>query len=581
MPVDPEAVADARRRQNPGYAQHKRQESKLRSVQARGSTQLGIVPLERSVGDAFRQMLDVCVAEKFFSEESLVPKELSRGYEALKMLEGLLEDDQHAKSKARGDSGRTGLFAIALDPERGEKAIAARELHMWDTLRRTWLGMPAHGGMAIRGKAFVESTVANLAVDLFPRLRSKQLQFVLHQSAGLYSCCRIASRLGLVDLANVTTDVGLWRELNKLTTDFQTARHMSTLHKERAAEAMPNNIRWYWRKQLSLIATNISRLPATAEDLLPRVEWIRALLFSFVTFVHDTHGADACAMMVRRLFCPELARHHTKLDIMKRLRSGVEAVETTPCDGDRRRVIDAARLNVQKELTDLIRQQVENPDEAVVAKETVHPMDAAADAKRLERNTTSSAISHDIKENGLFETFQKARHGESAPDIILRAISAAASNTFREAQLVLKYDPSVSPNIRDSPIDVEQMVEKETDLHEIHKLRLGQQKQQFRQTEVMRVRLFAGRHALGEGKGQHVMEGIHNASLDMLHFYYARKPSPVPSASAGSAASSQAHGGMSKGDEKIEPSSASHDRLDCSTGGMTPDNEKEVDSIFF
>jgi hypothetical protein len=589
MPIDPERLANAKANRNPGRAAYVRQQSALRSLKTRGSTQLGIVPVERTVADAFRQMLEVACKELGIgSDDCLVPTHLVDAAKALAALRRAEENDTRAAMgekitepltaeaaplvEAGNPDQPAGEFHdLALSPHRcNVSSIAVRAVPIWNLLEKTWLGQPAHGGLALKGKAMVELAVCDLAMRLFPRLRSRHLQFLLQQTCGLYPCCRIATRLGLVAAANVETDVGLWRELNKLMTNYQTARKMSTLHKERAASAVAVNQRWYWRSQLRAVGRGISEFPATEDDLRPRVEWLRSVLFSFVAFVHAAEGEHRCNVLIQKLFCPELARFQSRKKILAELRERGQRVSDN-CDpkSETGQAVKAALEKVLREYERHVLSPDKNPDAAALARERVHPMNSAADAKLLQRNSTAGSIGFNLDESDVFETFQKPRHGDRAPDMILHAVDATTANSYKEVQVVLDNDPSISPALQGAVLDVEQTVEREVDLHETHRLRKLQQRQQFKQSEKMRVRLFAGpKYALGEGLGSHLEEAIHNAGMDMLLFYYSRRRPKVDetsNAAGGDADDAGARDGAAKTCEvqsQVEESAESTDGSD-------------------
>jgi hypothetical protein len=413
-----------------------------------------------------------------------------------------------------------------------------------------------------------------------------------------------------VDIAKVETDVGLWSELNKLMTSYQTARKMSTLHKERAANSMALNRRWYWRRQLRSVANTIALFPATEDDLRPRVEWLRSLLFSFVAFVKLTEGDHRCRVLIHRLFCRSLAEHQQRLRILTELQARAQqyhtADEKNMCDpgetaspkqgkgiveSPEESAAQRTSSNNMREAVEKVLEEYErligsrrrwgdDPDARALREEAVHPMNAAADGKRLMRSSTAAGTHYNLEETGNFETFVRPRHAQRAPEIILRAVEAVTGNSYKEVQLVLQHDPSVAPVLREAKLDVEQTIEREVKVEETHKLRMLQQRQQFRQSETMKVRLMAGPlHAVGEGRGDHLHEAIHNAGLDMLHFYYSRKQPAGPAAPASTAASGPASGVQDSAPTTANAQHGSSVGLD--SDGSTKDTQPSDSSDYF
>jgi hypothetical protein len=97
------------------------------------------------------------------------------------------------------------------------------------------------------------------------------------------------------------------------------------------------------------------------------------------------------------------------------------------------------------------------------------------------------------------------------------------ANAFREIQLILKYDPFVSEELKGAPIDVDVTVGTSVEVAETNSTTSHSDYQQFRQVEVKEVKLFAGHHCIGIGKGSTELLATQEASIHALLNYYLRQ----------------------------------------------------------
>lgn len=354
MPVDPSDVHASRRQPNQLFEKYKAQLRLRRASERRGTLTLASVPSERTVGDAFRLMLETCEKSGYMSTTgpSSLPKHLRELEHCVDSVTRARADtDGEASSPTRAPTTTATLnatqsqsdasiafsspfYAVGLsiareaghrllphaspdaDPPPAVRAVDAT----WEMLDRTALNAPVHGALALRGKSLVETRVLRLAYRLYPRLRSRHVQQLLHQTCGLLPCGEIAVRLGFAELAQVSAEVSMWRELNVLHERMRVARVQAAAHRQRVEQGVAQQRRWYWRAVLRSAAARLHLFPVHREDLEPRLEWIRQSLFAFVAFVHlaeaSGDGGVRVQPLIERLFCPALADFASRCDLL-------------------------------------------------------------------------------------------------------------------------------------------------------------------------------------------------------------------------------------------------------------------------
>ncbi|KPI85059.1 putative Spliced leader RNA PSE-promoter transcription factor [Leptomonas seymouri] len=592
MPVNPSDVHSAKRQPSPLYEVVKAQTRRRRQAERRGAVQLGMVPAERSVGDAYRLMLEACAAQQLFSDAALIPV-------AVRNLEVLVEVYRKARPQwevPRAAAGGEFHHDVAVDNVKEEESggarsttvlasplysiafrgtdvptastasspptnpnssgntgtLSVREIDaLWAMLDHTPLNSPVHGALALRGGALVRSTLLELAYAAYPRLRSKHVQQLLHETTGLLPCGRIATRIGFAEHCGVEGDIAMWRELNTLSERLRIARKQATVHLQRVEKGVAAQRRWYWRAVLRSAAGRLKLFPVHKEDLLPRLEWIRGSLFAFIAFVElAEQSGDTQARvkpLIEHLFASQLARHVRRQRVLAAAAAVVAegtataaasaghpaastplqlSAESVGGDGEKR---DAeVLLAAERVAAELARVKARTPDEEEVVEGRTHPMNRRADRTREQFESSGGAHGTQTLFDEALERHTGA-HSHRAPPLLLHALESTTANAFKEAQLVLRYAPETAEKLRQAPIDVDQVVRRVVDVQETNNYASLHHAQQYRQVEYTVCRLYAGRYCLGEGKGETLISAMQDASLEMLYRYYFASPStPSP-----------------------------------------------------
>lgn len=539
MPVDPNDTHSTKRQGNPMYQKHLAQQRLRRHGERRGALRLSTVPRERTVGDAFRVMLSACEKDRIF--------DISQNFSTnrMKPLEDLLKSWEAANRRCQESgmlpaSSSSNLPVVAPDPldrpsQRSTMTVRDIDL-MWEMLDRTPLNAPVHGVLALRGKALVERTITQTAYAAFPRLRSKHVQQLLHESCGLLPCSRIAKSLGFVDIAGVDGEVGMWRELNTLTARLETARRMAARHLERVEKGVAAQRSWYWRGVLRAAASRLKLFPVEAADLQPRLEWVRHSLYAFVAFLEMSEQSGEIGVCVRpfilEMFCPQLGRFTRTQYLLSAARAIVATGESShatsgsPEDADtelRRRLRDSmqAALTAFSNMT---------PDEIDILDNRQHPLNARADRRRDQFESSGGAPATQALVDDTFDAYVVPRHAHEAPPIILSAV--ITSNALKEAQLILRYAPGIAPELRTAPIDVDQVVRRSVEVHQTNNYASLHDAQQYRQVEYTVCRMYCGLTCVAEGKGETLMEALQSTAQEMVYNYYLRTDTSVASSAS-------------------------------------------------
>ncbi|KPA86777.1 putative mitochondrial Spliced leader RNA PSE-promoter transcription factor [Leptomonas pyrrhocoris] len=633
MPVDPSDVHSAKRQPSPLYEVLKAQTRRRRQAERRGVVQLGTVPAERSVGDAFRLMLEACAFQQLFSDTALTPVAV-RELEALVDAHRKSKQERKAKGAAAGADSHLHCGAAEDNPKKTTEAsikahhtsviasplysvafhdsvvpVAAQHLSstapndtnsnhtlsvrmvdtLWDMLDHTPLNSPVHGELALRGDAVVRTTLLELAYEAYPRLRSRHVQQLLHETTGLLPCGRVAIRIGFAEQCGVEGDIAMWRELNTLSERLRLARKQATVHLQRMEKGVAAQRRWYWRAVLRSAAGRLKLFPVHKEDLLPRLEWIRSSLFAFIAFVEMAEqSGDTQARvkpLISHLFASQLARHVRRRRVLDAAAAAVESLtananaptEAFSSDSPSRTAEESAGkeggndnsdllLAAERVAAELARVTARTSDEEEVLEERTHPMNRRADRTRDQYESSGGAHGTQMLHDESLERHAEA-HARLAPPLLLHALSSTTINAFKEAQLVLRYAPETSETLRHAPIDVEQAVRRVVDVQETNSYAALHHAQQYRQVEYTVCRLYAGKHCLGEGKGETLMSAMQDASLEMLFRYYFASPSsPTPSA----ATSTESQGGKKRRNEVGVISLKDGVQEDGDDGGSVP-----------
>lgn len=518
MPVDRWNMHGDKRQNNPQFSQNLKQKGLARAIQVKGGIRLSSPPRERTAADAMRMALETATVEGLTRSESMYLveeryKALAAALEAHTQAVGRQRQGQGAPSSL--SNGSSSVVAIGVSDDRGSE-VAPRALRVWDLLEKTTMDSPAHGVLSLRGKALVESTLLNAMYDLYPRMRSKHAQVLIHQCCGLLSTSRVAGRLGLVSVFNIHAECGLWRELNTLKERFRIARQMSTIHKDRTAAGLMAQRRWYWRSVLKVTARKLAKFPVTAEDLTPRLEWLRHQVFQWIATVEELEGSAVARTLIFRLFCSSLGRKWHVEQLERQAEQCLEA--SANLDG-------AAVVATQEKLRTALAAVAPGPDGRRPFRDAIddneyHPLNNRALARQEQMHSSFGAPST----QPLVDDVQSARWSSVehlAPPQIVDLVDP--SNAFREIQLILKYDPFVSNELKGAPIDVDITVGAAVSVEETNSYTQHAHYQQFRQVEFKEVKLFAGHHCIGVGKGATEQLAIQEASVHALLNYYLRQ----------------------------------------------------------
>ncbi|CCW64110.1 unnamed protein product [Phytomonas sp. EM1] len=536
MPVDTNDVHSPRRFGNPLHQKHIEQVNLRRSVERQGAIKLSSVPAERTVGDAFRLMLQTCESNGFFeSSKNFTPP-------SLVLLERHLQEWEHLQQQMFNEKVDSGTNASTSPPSlcgisssSATSSLSVREIdRMWSLLDRTPLNAPVHGLLALRGKALVEGVIARTSYALFPRLRSKHLQQLLHETAGLLPCGRVATRLGFADLAGVDGEIGMWRELNVLQQRFDIARRKAAAHLQRVEKGVAAQRRWYWKAVLRAASGRLKMFPVVPGDLFPRMEWIRSFVFAFVAFLEMAErAADSnvkVTPLILKLFCAQLGEFAHTRHLLNSARTCMAFEETH----SHRLGLDASKnedaLRRFRDLTEAIRREVSghlhrSPEELHVLNAKSHPLNDRADRRREQFESSGGAVATQSLRDDIFDAYEIERHRRDAPPVVLHALRT--TNALKEAQLILKYAPGIAPSIRRALIDVDPIIRRTVEVHETNNYATLHNTQQYRQVEYTVCRLYAGTQAIGEGKGETLMEAINEAAQHTVFNYYVRGVVPT------------------------------------------------------
>lgn len=615
LPVDPSDVhSEVRHSIHPLHRKAKALKRLQRSSERRGAIVLAEVPAERTVGDAFRLMLgnleswSSSLFASIFPTSLLLPKQdkplspISQPFSwcspHLSRLYNILLTHYPSLFQDSGHFGRENLSAPV-----SSSALHSKERYeygdlLWDLVNRTPLNSPVHGTLALRGKALVESTLLSALYSCHGRLRTLHAQQFLHECCGLLPCGRIATRLGLGQLANVEAEINMWRELNILTQRVEEARRRAAQHRERAEKGVTQQRRWFWRAALKSATGRLKMFPVHRADIQPRMEWIQQLLYSFVAFLEVSYPSSVpsyfsdekndfstCSENSREhvlypmeeiilmLFAPSLLHfiHDQKvlrvgrkvLSDQMRLpckdegKTGEEwkkiatpsqeqvsfsplsstvcpsAVKEGNSDNDSLSSLSVVLWRIREEL-----QRIDSltKEEKEFMNEGHHPLNAAADRRREQFESSGGAHSMESLRCDLQEKHFEHFQGVGAPSVVH---STRVTNALKEAQLILQYSPLVHPlltrqrhldndekkndTLTRPALNVEQIIRRTVEVHETNPYAtLTTGRQQFRPVEYRVCRLFYGRYCLGEGKGESLIESIQMAAQQMVSNYYLR-----------------------------------------------------------
>lgn len=521
LPVDPSDVhSEVRHSIHPFHRKAKSLKRLQRSSERRGSIVLAEVPAERTVGDAFRLMLgnfELWSSSLFASVSStslFLPKHekplspLSQSFAwcspHLSRLYKILLTHYPSFFQDSDDSGRENLSAFVSSSTRHSREHYENADLLWDLVNRTPLNSPVHGTLALRGKALVESTLLSALYFCHGRLRTLHAQQFLHECCGLLPCGRIATRLGLGQLANVDAEINMWRELNILTQRVEEARRRAAQHRERAEKGVTQQRRWFWRAALKSATGRLKMFPVHREDIQSRMEWIQQLLYSFVAFLevsyssslpfyssfetsgcsdssessrgHVFHPMEETVLM---LFAPSLLRFIHDQQVLRVGRQVLSEHMKLPSKDEEGKVekrkkiatssqepfnsfclpsivsssavnegkIDEDSLSSISGVLWSIREEMQRiasltKEEKEVMNEGHHPLNTAADRRREQFESSGGAHSMESLRCDLQEKHFEHFQEVGAPSVVN---STRVTNALKEAQLILQYSPLVHP----------------------------------------------------------------------------------------------------------------------------------------
>ncbi|AAZ12202.1 spliced leader RNA PSE-promoter transcription factor, putative [Trypanosoma brucei brucei TREU927] len=532
LPVNPSDVHSISRANNPMYAKYQEGIRLRRRAERRGVIALSFVPSERSVGDAFRIMVEVCEKEGFFESKSSTPNYLRKVRELIKRAETELGTGERVKNTSANpsfyDIGLSEARDLSRNADKSRHAegnIETREIDsLWSLLNATPLDSPVHGILALRGKALLESIIANTVQQQYPRLRSKHLQEIIHECCSLLACGRAAFRLGFADVCGINGEINMWRELNVLTERFNTARHKAAAHLQRVEKGVTQQRRWYWRGVLRSSSKRLKQFPVRQGDLLPRMEWIRESVYAFVAFVDlaEKSGDNVRVVpLIENLFCGQISsfvstnqtlkKAHRMVDMLSKAR--IECDATT--EKEKIQQLESLSTDIENELAAL---EQFTDDELGVMSRVVHPLNARSDNRKEQFSSSGGAHAVQSLRDDIFDDYRVTRHNKEAPPMVINCMRP--QNALKEAQIILRYDPNVSETLSSSPIDVDQVIRRVTEVHETNSYATLYNFQQFRQVEYTVCRLYAGKRCIGQGKGETLMEAVNEAAQHTLLNYY-------------------------------------------------------------
>lgn len=520
MPVDPNDVHSEKRSGNALVAQAQRSQRTRRWAERRGAIRLGEVPSERSVGDAFRLMLEACEAEMASAWATSAPSITKDGLRrilceefldripASAMLRRTLAPSNPPKVEASPSSS----ISVVVSPSFTASAI-------WQIVDATPLSSELHGSIVCKGRSLVFSTLSSTLHRNHNRLRSKHTQLFLHQCCGLLPCARVAQRLGLDVFANVDADVSMWKELSVLTERVVEARRKATQHRERAEKGLTRQRRWYWRSVLKSASGRLKLFPVKREDLQPRMEWLRDVLFAFVAFVCAGERSGEMTLptdiLILSLFAPSYLQFLRDQEVIRESKRMVEMIERG-ADAGLSMTRGAEMLK-----NELKKVESMSNDEVEVADSASHPLNVAAARRKAQYSASGGAHATEVLRDNLAEDHLK-KYQSVAPPLVVHCTRSL--NALKEVQLLLKYSPLVDAAIREAGgINVQREIQRSVEVSETNPYAsLSTGRQQFRAVEYSTCRLLSGRFCIGEGKGESLVEGIQNASQDAVSNFYLR-----------------------------------------------------------
>lgn len=534
MPVDSWKRHSPRRTPQPlqefhDYSKRRRKETLFKH---RGATQLSTVPKERTTADAVRLALDLSERNGYTHVSSLLPPEAAAVMQAVTQCQNVLalinkdtagaaKVNLAALSEKQTPSSSCSIVDIGASADRGSKVVSSSASRIWELLSKTSMDSPAHGVLAVKGKSIVETVLLKALYVQYPRMRSHHAQEMIHQSTGLLSAARVAVRLGLVDMFNVHLEVGLWRELNTLTERLRYARKMLSVHRARKEIRNSTQRFWWWKKVTRSCERKLKGFPLLEEHLRPHLEWLRDQVFQFVAAVESMEGHSVAEKLVQRLFFGQLFRYLACKDLATDAERLQQQCSVAAASTDHQEALERSRLALDVSLRDFTASMAEDTT-GFSTLGSFHPLTERQRQKREQENSSFGDHAQRGVKVPLSDTYRAERMKDLAPAAVVRLIDPR--NAFREAQIVLRYDPFVQERLRNAPIDVDITVRNQVEVEEAEKSRPQQELQHFQQTQYQVARLFAGDACIGEGKGESDIQAIHEASLHMLQHYYLRKP---------------------------------------------------------
>ena len=471
MPIDLDSLAESMKTSDPLKAAVQDQRRLARETSRRGAATLGAVAGEKSVADLVTIALQQCRKMGYLdattpSEDRASSAESATGpnYSAAAVL-----SDQGAPSAPPATSnGDADVDAQLLDAVIGTGSAAMGPLPpsllppraarpsdeaMIELLRATPLNAPLHGHLSLQGRALVEHCLCADALSAYPRLRSFHVNRLRGAVVGLFHTCRVAERLGLPELLNISTDVGVWREMSKIEERRDLAARNCVIHSRRLAAAGddPGSVRrdhhraWWWRKELRRLSSGLTRLPGTRETIQPRIEWLRDLIFTIVAVVCRSEGNATAKALIRQLFYKNF--HDACL-------AAVATQSKLGGGGSTGHHLNLTKKGIARDALT----PEDEPDHPL----NVHALDVAAASRASSYMLSTEQLVDPVAEANLLVTgnvFGNAieslagtpQHQLAIPLLLQKAMDV--DNPMMEVQILLRYGPDVLSPLRGSAID--------------------------------------------------------------------------------------------------------------------------------
>ena len=431
MPVDIHQL-HSHRNLRPYEAKALQQVQKQQELENTRGIRLGVVPEERTVGDVFMMVTDLCEQRHW------------------------LPNRNPTDSTSTDLLHRARQYAVPAGCETGLEKDKSRA--WWGVLSRTPLSAPIHGPLAAVGRATADRMLTHVVATVYPRLRHHHhdtLRSTLCR--GLLPTSRIATALGLSAVCNCDTDVALWGELNVLRQRLHVAQRTLSIHQSRAqtdsnslhqaastvAGGVLHHRLWYWERQITHIQRRLREFPADEHQLRPRLEWLNGLVFCFVGWIVVSQKREVAENFIAKLFFPDLYSlylnrkaqlyrpHAMELRFAKRDQSRAATSGT-----------DGALPSRDRETLRQTERWRHVPSYVVQAVLQPTPFSMGATVDFNDNKEHNDQVGIQIKLN-----YPNGKSSDALTEVV------GPTHAIREMQLILRHDPLVPPAVRRRPFD--------------------------------------------------------------------------------------------------------------------------------